>query len=443
MREQLPGVGHERLEQPVLGGRQMHASRRRASPGAARGRPSRSPKRRTDGDGSSAPATTQRGAGAGQELLHRERLRHVVVGTRVQRARPCRAARHGPRATMIGTSQNARTRRITSVPSMSGRPRSSRIRSGAISADAQHPFLAGAHGRDLVAVRLEAGAERSPDLRFVVDDEHLVTLLLLDRQLEHDDGSPAGRALRSRSARRARRRPPARSRARDRSRVAPAPRRLDRTPRTRARVRPPGCRRPGPPPAPGSRRGTAAAETCTSPPGGECERGVLEQVRQDLVDLHRIDEHVGEVGADRSNRTATSVSCGRMRATTVCTTISSIAAGLARGHQRARPDLRQVHQVADQPVQPIGLLEHRREQLALLRGIVHAPSSESRLESPPALIDASGVRRSCVTLENSAARSWLVSASSCAPRTRTSSRARSSASAACFAVASSSSRSSS
>ena len=51
-------------------------------------------------------------------------------------------------------------------------------------------------------------------------------------------------------------------------------------------------------------------------------------------------------------------------------------------------------------------------------------------------MDASGVRRSCVTLENSAARSWLVSASSCAPRTRMSSRARSIASAACFAVAS-------
>src|SRR4029079_12700928 len=38
---------------------------------------------------------------------------------------------------------------------------------------AQHPFLTGAHGRDLVPVRLEAGTERAPDLRFVVDDQHL------------------------------------------------------------------------------------------------------------------------------------------------------------------------------------------------------------------------------------------------------------------------------
>ena len=61
--------------------------------------------------------------------------------------------------------------------------------------------------------------------------------------------------------------------------------------------------------------------------------------------------------------------------------------------------------------------------------------SESKLVTD-ALIEESGVRRSCVTLENNAARSWLVSASSCAPRTRTSRRARSIASAACLAVAS-------
>jgi len=57
----------------------------------------------------------------------------------------------------------------------------------------------------------------------------------------------------------------------------------------------------------------------------------------------------------------------------------------------------------------------------------------------PALIDASGVRRSCVTDENIAARSSLVSASSCASRARASSRARSSATAAWRVAASSSS----
>ena len=49
--------------------------------------------------------------------------------------------------------------------------------------------------------------------------------------------------------------------------------------------------------------------------------------------------------------------------------------------------------------------------------------ASSRLVTP-ALIDASGVRRSWVTDENIAARSWFVSASSCARRARASSRAR-------------------
>ena len=98
------------------------------------------------------------------------------------------------------------------------------------------------------------------------------------------------------------------------------------------------------------------------------------------------------------------------------------------GTRRARPDPGQVHQVANQPVHPIGLLEDRREQLVPLRRIV-GDVRRSRLVTP-ALIDASGVRRSCVTLENSAARSRFVSASSCARRTCASNRARSSANAA-------------
>ena len=67
--------------------------------------------------------------------------------------------------------------------------------------------------------------------------------------------------------------------------------------------------------------------------------------------------------------------------------------------------------------------------------------ASSRLVTP-ALIDASGVRRSWVTDENIAARSWFVSASSCASRARASSRARSNATAACRVAASKSNRSS-
>src|SRR5206468_463079 len=42
-----------------------------------------------------------------------------------------------------------------------------------------HRLLSGPHGRHLVPVRLEARAERPPDLRLVVDDQHL----------RHDRGS--------------------------------------------------------------------------------------------------------------------------------------------------------------------------------------------------------------------------------------------------------------
>ena len=44
--------------------------------------------------------------------------------------------------------------------------------------------------------------------------------------------------------------------------------------------------------------------------------------------------------------------------------------GFRRGHQRACPDPREIHDVADEPVQPVGLLEHGREQLVLLRRVV-------------------------------------------------------------------------
>ena len=72
---------------------------------------------------------------------------------------------------MIGSSVNPRTRRITSVPSRSGRPEVEEHELRRALGGADHRFLAGADGLDLVAVGLQARPQRSTDLRFVVDDE--------------------------------------------------------------------------------------------------------------------------------------------------------------------------------------------------------------------------------------------------------------------------------
>ncbi len=58
------------------------------------------------------------------------------------------------------------------MPSRSGRPRSSSTSSGAVLRGRDHRLLTGADGLDLVAVGLQAGPHRAPDLRLVVDDEH-------------------------------------------------------------------------------------------------------------------------------------------------------------------------------------------------------------------------------------------------------------------------------
>ena len=74
------------------------------------------------------------------------------------------------------------------------------------------------------------------------------------------------------------------------------------------------------------------------------ERGVLEEVREDLIDLHRVDEHVGQIGADREPHT----DLGELRSQARDDRLHQLVDGrrLAGGLQRARPDLRQVHQVA-------------------------------------------------------------------------------------------------
>ena len=97
--------------------------------------------------------------------------------------------------------------------------------------------------------------------------------------------------------------------------------------------------------------------------------GVLEQVREHLVELDGI--HGRRPGASGGSSADHGVlgEPGRIRARTT-STISSIAAGWRVGRERARADPRQVEDVADQPVQAVRLLEDRREQLSLLRRVV-------------------------------------------------------------------------
>ena len=132
-------------------------------------------------------------------------------------------------------------------------------------------------------------------------------------------------------------------------------------------------------------------------------------------------------------RTWTPDSCDRMRATTVCTSSSTAAGSRAGSSAPARIFARSIRLPTTRFSRSVSSSTVVSSSRCCAASWTAA--SESRLVTD-ALIDASGVRRSCVTLENSAARSWLVSASSCAPRTRTSRRARSIARAACFAVAS-------
>ena len=96
---------------------------------------------------------------------------------------------------MIGTSLNARIRPDHLGAVHVGEAEVEQDQVGRHLRRAEHAFLAGADRRDLVAVRLEARAERATDLRLVVDHEHLHADSHLHRELEHDDGPAAGGAL--------------------------------------------------------------------------------------------------------------------------------------------------------------------------------------------------------------------------------------------------------
>jgi hypothetical protein len=109
-------------------------------------------------------------------------------------------------------------------------------------------------------------------------------------------------------------------------------------------------------------------------PGGDCDRDlaprgreadrVLEQVRNHLVDQDGVNGDIRRVPEDRAHPDR--AQCGFEPMQDRFHDLVQ-GGGLLHGNQRARPDLRQAEDVAHQPVQAVGLLEHRLQQLARLR----------------------------------------------------------------------------
>ena len=377
-----------------------------------------------------------------EQLLHAERLRDVVVGARVER-RDLVGLRFAHRQhDHRHVAERAHPPDHLGAVDV-GQPEVEQHQVGRLLGGADHAFLAGADRGDLVAVRLEARAQRAPDLRLVVDDQHqahasasvatnrpVVSVGVdADRDLEHDAGAAAGGVLDPDA-------PAVRGddRVRDREAEPACPGNRGST-RPVERLEDPlavlgGDARalvahPHRDAVAGARRPTSR----TSPPGGRVPGGVLEQVRHDLVELHLVDRDRRHVVGDLEHHAA------RRRAA------GAAARRPPRRSRRARPRGASGMSAPARIRARSRMLPTSRFSRSVSSRIVVSSSrscsgscstlGSSRLVTP-ALIEASGVRKSWVTELNIAARSWFVSASSCASRARASSRARSSAAAACF-----------
>ena len=119
----------------------------------------------------------QRGAQAGEQLVHAERLGDVVVGAGVERGDlVALAVAHREHDDRHRASSRAGPS-ITSMPSMPGSPRSRTTTSGWWRAASVERVLAGRGEVDVVATRLQVDPERPQDLRLVVDDEDAASSL--------------------------------------------------------------------------------------------------------------------------------------------------------------------------------------------------------------------------------------------------------------------------
>ncbi len=378
MREELPGVGHQDLEQSVLGRGEMQG--RVAARHQPAGEVHRQVAEAQDGRGRLlAPATPERGAGACQQLLHAERLRDEVVGPCVERRDlVVLPLPHGYDDDRHLAERAYPLDDLGTVDIGQAEIEQDQVRRHL--RRAEHPFLAGAYRLDLVAVRLEAGAERAADLWFVVDDQHLHSDPIFTGSSNTTTVPPAGSSF-----------DPDPTAVRDHDRLRDGQSETAARPLRRGvasierlehaltfglgdavpLVRDPHLDRV-------AERGGGHLYLATS---GRVGRGVLEQVRQDLVDLHRIDEHLGEVGPHVQSHD----DAGQARPHPGDRRVDDLVdrRGLARRDQGARPDLGQVHQVADQPVHPVGLLQDRRQEFASLRRIVRQRHRRASSRPPP------------------------------------------------------------
>ena len=113
-----------------------------------------------------------RGTDAGQQLVDAERLGHVIVGAEIERLHLRSPRRSRLDSTMIGTAEPpSRMRRITSSPSMSGRPRSSTTRSALAAAPRPAPPRPSSASRPR-SPGCQARAQEAQDRRLVIDHQH-------------------------------------------------------------------------------------------------------------------------------------------------------------------------------------------------------------------------------------------------------------------------------
>ena len=170
MGQELPRVGHERLEERVLGPGEV-------DPLAVAGHQLppevdlELPERERRGLGLVGGAPPQRSAEPGEDLLHPERLGHVVVGPGVER----RDLVGLPVADGQDDHRYVRERADATDHLGAIEIRQAEVQEDEVERDlgsGDDRLLAVRRGLHLVAVGLEAGPQRAPDLRFVVDDEH-------------------------------------------------------------------------------------------------------------------------------------------------------------------------------------------------------------------------------------------------------------------------------
>ena len=168
--QELPRVGHERFEERVLGLGEV-------DPLAVEGHQLppevdlERPEVERRGLGLVGGAPPQRGAQPGEDLLHPERLGHVVVGPGVERrdlvGLPVADGQddHGH----VGERADA-SDHLGAVEVRQAEVQEDEVERGLRRRDDR--LLTVRRGPHLVAVGLEAGPQRAPDLRFVVDHEH-------------------------------------------------------------------------------------------------------------------------------------------------------------------------------------------------------------------------------------------------------------------------------